>query len=736
MRVRCSITLPLILMFQAVLPAPAQANWESIAKAASDLRAPDCYVLVSSPPALEFQWYGEDPLAEADLREFRRVTLELESAEALAKIKGGPGWVLFNPKGERVDDGVGVPTPSRIRETMEKAGWKPLREALQEHLRRHPGDGQAQVELAFLLARHGRDRKYAGTLSRAWVERLRGELLPPLRALADTPELEQGLAEARPQPFGPTVAALWVAELDKDPEIGDAVKRLFAVVPPQLARDPENRSLWVVRDYSHREGDGTEDGPTFLASLEGVPGQPWPPTFLETYLQGWYRKDPVRLAIAATGMVDQNLKPSLVARLGRPQIIQTLETWGELHLEGLVRLRQMDEALAYLGWMRVQSGRAWPQVSSRLSKALQLVAAEDGSGPKGEETLEYLLSAAQKVLLQTALATAPLPDPSLPTSEPLRLALLDGESFKRPWEELQRHPALALWDATEVSWVSLRPKEIDHLKGRYSWPSGVRWVLLQGDQMLVSQAGFPTIQTIESALWAQGIPQLEILGAWIKAHPDRMDARRGRVRLLQPRLPNPTLERIFLEDLEALEAAPGPLNFKPDPDLWGPVARRIIFRLTERISHWPFQEANWKAYVAWTGLIQKPPPPVSVLAGIETFPYQLGVRVPGPLPAAISLGVVKSLEDQNRFLEVDAWMQILWERGLKSWLSTWVSLPALPSKSSGGWLDRAAPDVQKLFAVWGRALRKSGRTKALGSLRWELESLKPGLGNLLGGESH
>ncbi len=732
MRERLSSTLPIVVLVCSAFPSQAQDGWESVVRAASSMRAPDCFILVSSPPVLQFNWYGADPLAEADLRELRRVTLEEEPARAIARIKDGAGWALFNPKGERVSDGSGVPNPARIRESMEQAGWKPLRESLQEHLKRHPGDGQAQVELTFLLARHGRDRKYAGTLSKAWVERLSGDLIPTLRALADTPDLPQGLAEARPQPFGPTLAALWVAELDQDPGMGDAIRRLFAVVPPQISRDPENQILWTVLDFMRQQSKGTEDSGDLLASLEGVPGRPWPPIFLGEHIRSWYRKEPVQLAAAASDLMAQNLKADLVAHLGRPQVIQTLETWGELRLEGLLLQGQFDEALAYIGWIRIQAGKSWLEVSAKLTKDLHLVKSEENSDQWESEIREFPLSTEKRASLQASLSTEPLPDQPLPTLEPLRLVLLNGDSMKNPWEVLRRHPTLVAWDATELSWAPLTPVEAECLRNRYAWPSGPRWVLLQGEQVLTSQAGFPKIQTLENAMWAQGASRLEFLSTWIKTHPDRVDARSQRINLIRPRLPNPTLERIFLQDLEALEAAPGPLNFQPDLELWGPVARRIVSRLSERIFHWPFHERTWKAYVDWAGLMPALPRPDSVLATLETFPYQLGAQLPGPLPAPVSLAVVEALSAQNRFLEVDAWMHILWERGLKSWLSKWASMPPLPKQDSGGWLDRAAPEVQRMISDWGGAMRNMGRTQELKSLRWELESMRPGLGSLLG----
>lgn len=722
--------------FPAILLMVGLSLWaedpsERLSKAASDLRAPDCFVLLSSPPGLRFNWFGEDPLSKADFRELRRVTLGGETVATLNKLRGGPGWVLFDPTGILIDEGSGIPNPAKIRERMEKCGWSPLRESLRKHLNLHPEDGQARVEFAFHLARQGRERKYAGTLGLSWIERLRGELLPELRALSDTPGLDKGLAEAQPQPFGPTVAALRVAEMDKDPEIGDAVKQLFSVVPKLLARDPESRILWSVRKFARREGGDSEDGPALLASMEGVPGSAWPPHFLANHVRKWYRNDPTMLAEVGRTQVQPNLHPSFIARWGLPHVLKTLETWGELHLEGLLLQGKFEESLAYLNWMRLQTGRHWPDLGTTLTKVLHLIAPESRNGsPTKEIGLPW--SPIQKKEFLDSLSSVPLPDPILPSLEPLRLVLLDGGFYKEEWGRLRAHPALATWDASELIWTPLKQEEERRLIERYEWPSMVRWVLLKGDQVLASQAYFPTIDTIQNALTAQGPCRLDILNAWIKSHPDRMDGRRTRMDLVRSRIPNPDLERVFLDDLEALEVGPGPLRFKPNPDLWEPSARRIASKLAERISHWPFNEGAWKAYVEWSYLFTSLPRPSSVLDGLETFPRQLGVRLPGPIPAHLCQALVKMLEEQERFQEVDAWMQIVWDRGLKSWLRTWSSLPQLAPSSQGGWFDQAAPDVRSLLSSWGKSMEKTGRVKAKESIRWELDSIKPGLGMLLG----
>lgn len=727
------LKMPVLLCLLAV-SSSAQEPWAEVRQAVLEGRAPDCFTLIATDARLTFAWYGGNPLEAAHGRELRLLSVEKGKAgETLTRILKGPGWALFDPAGNRLAEGTGLPTPEKVQALMEGAGWKSLREGLKAHLRLHPEDGQAWLELAYDLTRQARESELAGSFSKEHKARLSEELRPCLQRLLEIPGSETTWREPRPQPFAPMLASLFIAKLNQDPGVRDSVKRLQEAVPKLLAQDPDSRILWLSTYFLEAPDEpslGMKIRRDLLSALDPLPERPWPPLFLADYLVG-FSLDPEETFRAATAALATSLGPRMAARLGRDHVVQALGAWGSTQLQSLLLQRKADEAIALLASLRTQAGRGWRQVAARLGEAISEVTGQmDSTADKDEQRL---VPRSQEETLRRTLREPPVADPPAPEPTTLRVALLEPASEALPWGRLQIHPALAPWGPAELSWRPLEKTETARLRERHGWPQGQRWLMMQKDQVLASGPGMPTVNVIEAALRSQGAPELEVLGAFIKTHPERLDARRARLAMVRPRLPNPRLEEIFLEDLEASGEPIGPLLFEPNPALWVPVARRVGLRVAEQLRHWPFGSSAWASFASWSrhdGRLQRP---AVLLASLEIWPRQSGQRLPGPLPVAASRAVVEVLRTQGRFEDLDAWMQVLWDGGLETWMTQWAALPPLGRHQQGGPQDRVAPEVKQMMSAWGEALSKRGKKSRLSALGQHLEALRPGLSALLSG---
>jgi len=726
--------LVLTLLFAIGACASAQDSWASIQQAVVAERAPDAFTLVATGIPLKFSWYGEHPLGAAHGRELRLLSFDKgRAAESLSLIMQGPGWALFDPLGNRIAEGNGAPTPDKVQELMKGAGWRPLREGLEAHLRLHPEDGQGWLELAYDLTAQARNAALAYISSADLKARISQELQPCLETLMKIPDSAATWREPRPQPFAPMLASIYLARLNQEPAMEEVLQRLQAAIPRLLSQDPDSRILWVTTYFMSTQQDptlGMKVRKDLLAALEPLPDRPWPPTFLAEYLVGFFQDPEETFRIAGTALT-RSLEPRMAAKLGRAQVVQALGAWGSTQLQCLLLQRKLEEANALIASLRVQSGKGWPQVSARLGEAISEVVGQMDAGK--EEGDQGLVTRVQEISLRQTLREPSPADPQAPEPTTLRLALLESASNALDWGKLQIHPLLTPWSSGELSWQPLTKSESATLSERHGWPKGQRWLLLQKNQVLASGAGMPTEEEVEAALRSQGAPELEVLGAFIKAHPERLDARRARLALVRPRLPNPRLEELFLEDLEVSGEPIGHLPFEPNPALWAPVTRRVGVRIAEQLHHWPFSSSAWASYASWSRYDARLQRPAALLSNLEIWPRQLGQRLPGPLPVAASRAVVEVLRTQWRFEELDAWMQALWDGGLETWMTQWAALPALSRRQRGGPLDRVAPEVGKMISAWGEALSKQGKKPRLAALGQRLEALRPGLSALLSG---
>ncbi len=703
------------------LTAFAQDPWAPVQEALRDQRAAGRFLVAGAGIDLGQQWILKDEVVSAiQVSQLGQKMLTGTASQQLKTLLQGPGWALFAPDGRRLAEGSGTPEPARIREEMAKAGWTWIRDDLKAHLARRPEDGQAWVELAIDLTRQVQQGWVSGTDQNIpMVPERRKAFLAELEAamagLAKVPELEQAWLQAPRQSLVFVTLFLGMSEFRKDPQVKPLLDRIAAPFMELARRDPENGRIWDFF-FSLRVPDETT---TFRESFElmeqlgGVPGRPWPPLRSQSdVLTGLLQDREVTLQRAEQWLA-ANLAPDLARRLGRGHVLDALKVWGDLRFVALVHLGRAEEARRSLEDLRSMAGSQWPQVAEAFRGHVFLKPGESGEEP--------LLTAVQQQAVHTLLNQPPLPDrPFLPL-QPLRLAMV-GPADPLVWGKLQADPLMDPWDPSELSWKPLTKAESERLAGHRGW------VLLKGEERLASGGGLPTAAALDVVLRQHGRPRLEAMDAYLKAHPERLDARRERVSQLSVRMPHPRLEPRLVEDLEALAAS---FNVPPisDASAWKPTAKRVCERLGERIRHWPFHDEAWQAYVDWSALAPGATRLGTLLEGLDAWPRLRGNLLPGSLPTAVSLAVARKLGAAGRWEELRGWGDALWRKGLQAWLRHSASIPLSDKGSSA--FDRNLGDVRQLLSWHGKALRQLGKTTEGETLRQELEVLRTGLGTAL-----
>lgn len=703
------------------LAASAQDPWAPVLEALRDQRAPGRYLVAGVGIDLGPEWILKDEVVSAlQVSQLGQRVLKGAPGQQLQALLKGPGWALFAPDGRRLAEGPGTPDPARIREAMAKDGWTWLREDLKTHLARHPEDGQAWVELAMDLTRQAQQGWVPGTdthLSMPPERRARflGELEAAVAGLLKVPEGEQAWLQAPRQSVVFVTLFLGVSEFRMDPQVRQLVDRLAAPFAELASRDPENERIWNVFYSLHAPDETTtwREAGELMEQLGPVPGRPWPPLGTSFNLALRFGEDQEALAVAAKAWIEGNLTPELRRRLGRNHEREVLKAWGATGLGSLIALKRLDEAVQWIQWLRSLAGAQWPAVREKVLRDSEPVGGN--REPFGD------LTPAEATRLRDALAQPPLPDRPLPPFLPLRLASV-GLPDSLAWGRLQADPLLDPWEPSELSWKPLSKAEAARFEGHQGW------VLLRGEERLASGAGMPTAQQLNAALRQHDPPRLEVLDAYLKAHPGRLDARRERIAALTNRMPHPRLEGRLVEDLESLA---GTFKAPPvsDASVWRPAAKRVCAQLRERLRCWPFHDQAWAAYGDWCALDPSAPRPGALLEGLEAWPRLRGILQPGPLPVAVSLAMARKLGTAGRWEELRGWGDALWRMGLQSWLRQGVGIPSVEKGTSS--FDTNLLQVRQLLAWHGQALAMLGKTAEREARRQELESLRPGLGTAL-----
>lgn len=673
-------------------------------------------------------------------REFIGADFEDGEAQAWAARLGwklGPHWLLLSPEGEPLLSGTESPDPARLLDAMRGTGWRSRFELRDQFLREHPDNGDAWGEAEYDAARFASHR--------AVVEH---------RLRAPDPRADQGLElddmDKRPTPpdqdqaqWGPAVFALngllgvegWSDQQDlffgvtalrvggvkNSALMRDPLRRLRQGTEAALRRHPSDYMLWAAWNALW-ELSPDSDPQALLQSLDGAPRQPWPPLASADSVGEAFvaKQDWTGLESIASQAYAQAMDPLVRLYQGDGFVERMISSWGFWRVLALAKQRREVEAQGVVKELRSLSGSRWPvYADTRFAPSLEFYLGK-------EDALVKSLWAAR------GEKTPPDP-PKLAPPLALHLALVGHPAWERDWNGYATQSAFDAWEPSEeVSWVPLKPQDERALRARLGWGSEPHWILLRGDGLLASSTALPTPAFLADRLRAEGLPYLEQLDAFIRTHPDHLEAREARMELLRRRMPNERLEATLLDDARATlkpflqsEQAHLPVAWTPRKELWEPVARRMVPELEARLQRWPERVELWEAWLDWAEASKQRPSPTRFMQGLSIWKTRIRGGA-GPLRDQVLAAVSKHLTDEARWQDLAEWCQAFWEGGVRDELAR-LALP-LPV---GGRRDRERRGEQvelytrALLAPYRLALEKLGRDAQLRTFLEEVKTVDP-----------
>ncbi len=732
----------LVLLAASSLLAQAPDAWETLL---SRLRLrpnrQGAYQFLSR--GWEFEGAWRQDLALTRLRASGELSfLQLDEAQGKSLwskqhwTSGESHWAVLGPALDIVAVGTTPPTAESLLQTMREAGWKPQWERRESFLREHPENGEAwqdlfteSLEVAMTSAED--DPAPAKTEEEikppdAEKDQARfGEVDRALRGLLEVDGWDQyfefrvGLEEgARGFPQSSLLQPVIV--------------KMRRGVEDALKARPGDERLWSA----WAELAGPSDSPeALLASLDPAPHQPWPPLDAAEPLALAYRRnrDWVGLAHTAEAAMTQALQPLVIQAVGADSERSlvwhrsfVVSTWGPLRVEALLHLGRRQDAVAALEECRTLSGRSWRRVQQAFSKINLL-----------EGDLAKLYRESDQRALMDVLKQPASKDEAPPAAPPpLRLAVQGDPYWKVDFIQLQQDPLFDVWKpGRDLVWEHLSEAEARVFKDRGEGGAD-RWVLLRGHELLSSGGELPTPEVLSDLLRAQGgAPYLAELDAFIRAHPDHVEARSQRISEVYSRAQTRGLEKRLLADFTRIRAAASfPKDWKPDTELWAEAAKKMLPQLEGDVRRWP-ATGPIHAWVTWAALSPAHPGPGSLLRSLAIWKNSRAERDPlrtGPLNIFTTGRISEYLETQKDWASLADWCQALWELGWREALPRYLK-PAPGQKEAPMPMMRWFLDVpfRRILQPWAEAFRKLGRNEELKQLALELDLLQPGLARRL-----
>ena len=699
------------------------------------------YQFLSAGVEFEGPWRGSPELMR--LRVSGELSfLQLDEAQTKAlwsRQRWSPGesrWVILGPDLSIVGSGTAHPTAESLLQALRDAGWKPQSERREAFLREHPDNGNAWQDL---FTESLRVALLSGDEEGAEPEKSKGVKAPdPEKDQARFGEVERALrglmdVEGWEDYFEFSVGLDEGARgFQESALLQPMVSKMRGSLEGSLKARPGDWRLWSA----WTELAGPADSPeALLASLEPAPRQPWPPLEAAEPLALAYRRnqDWVGLERCAAAAMTQALQPLVLqaseegsAAYNRASVAAA---WGPYRVEALLRLRRPHDALTVLEECRALGGRWW--------RRLQLAFSKGTFGGDVEKILsDEDVRALKEIFKQPALKDAPPPAAPLP----LRLAVQGRPEWGPDFLNLQRGAAFDVWKpGRELVWDHLSAAEAATFRDRGEGGED-RWLLLRGAELLASGGEIPFADTLSEVLRAHGLPYLAELDAFIKSHPDHAEARGQRVAEVSSHPQTLGLERRLLADFTRTRSgAIFPKDWKPDPELWAPAAKKILPGLEAELRRWPTSTKLWQAWVSWAALHASHPKPGALLRSVAVWKnvrQERSFQGTGPLALEGVMSVSEFLQAKKDWEGLADWCRALWDLGWREALPRFLN----PNPRLAQGLREAPPQVTRfltdyafriLLVPYADALRNLGRTEELRQLALELDLLQPGLAKRL-----
>lgn len=561
--------------------------------------------------------------------------------------KEGPHWILLGRDGAIADEGTDLPKGEYLQSRLQAMGITMEWDALEQFLRLHPDNGSAlrrRLSISTSLARRRfqnlRDQGKVDTpkfSTESWVPGFqpaatREQALPDAwcREVEDTLQRLNQL----PDPWrmgGSNLFQFWLDLYGKTLSTGVRVElaRLSGSILEAWRHRPHSGRDWLQTGQEEGMGlgpfwmscEGASRPSDELPELPGLtpsPGRFWPHQEFLLSLP-WPQPD------------GSNAKEilSLLDRL--PTEVEGSHLWNDSWSEWLqfrysvcirqvmawVSLGRWQEAALALHEGRRNSGKQWGERASYLSDRISKSANPDSTG-KGDAPAKVQPPEAFLDVLRLPALEAPTPPPQ---PAPLRLLGWGQPDWLTPWEALRSTPALAPWGAGELTRES--PGEADTAKLTHAGFPAVGWAVFQGDATLVARGeNAPDVAVLAMQLRSVAPSHIHLLDDFIARHPEHLDARKDRLALLRARMPQPALESRLMEDAARTFH---PLDFGPDApwisdlDGWRAQARKMVPELDSLLRRWPDNAGLWRAWIAWSAFLAKPPSVLGYASGLSVY---------------------------------------------------------------------------------------------------------------------
>ncbi|MFN7957683.1 MAG: hypothetical protein U0P46_05060 [Holophagaceae bacterium] len=629
----------------------------------------------------------------------------------------GPHWILLDREGKVLDEGRLAPSSATLRHHLAAAGRTPAWESLDRFLEQHPDHGEAlQQRMAFALRAARlrlsalRERGLAESVQVSrdshWPVIIQAKAKNAVAAAGLAREVGETLRKLNQIPDAWRGDWSWFSTwLDwQGPVDPDSFRRELGAFQEGIyeawRRGPHARGaprfedgagwfglveIWMacenLREVRPRYSD--------IFGLTPSPGRVWPSTDL-------LRTASVRALMRGQA---QELLTFLDGLEAEPrgsdweEWLTTRQTVCYWRTVALAQLGRWPEAASALQELRRWAGTWWKNMAGVLKSIF---------GPPSEGgTASPRPGGAPQPFLD--LLAQPSPEPPLaPAPKPLRFLVWDRPPRADRWKVLRQASPLGDWGAEELK--DEVPTETDTAYLRRAGLPARGWAVFRGTADLIARGeDLPEPRTLALQLASVAPARLQVLDAFIRQHPDHVDARRDRFSLLRSRMPRPEFEDRLMEDARL---AGIPLDFGPEADWirnvegWRSSARRALPDLEAALRRWPGNAELWRQWMGWSAFLPVPPSALALSESLAVFGSRSEWKA--KLPVAVHKAIAAEFLRKRRFDEMADWF-----------LEAWTGVLARTLESRNNPPLEARPQDTVIYESLGAALKPLGRTREL-----------------------
>lgn len=644
----------------------------------------------------------------------------LRQVEAARGWDQWPHWILLDQEGKVLDEGRVLPSGAALRDHLAATGGTPAWEALNRFLEQHPDHGEAlqqrirfACQMARLRLRALRERGLAEGVQvvvagSRWPIIVPPKAKDPAAAAGLAREVGESLRMLNRLPDAWRGDWMWLrlwldlqGSIDPDSfrsELSvfqDGIFEAWRQSPHAGSTFPFSdgagslslAEIWMACE-SLRDARSSYSG---AFGLTPMPGRIWPSTDL--------------LNTTSAGALQRGQATELLARLdgleaeppqGTHRGERVAFRWVTCHWRtvALAQLGRWPEAASTAQELRRWAGTSWGEVAGVLRYYF--------GPPPGDRPTEPVKPGVAPQSFLDLLALPPLEPPPAPAPKPLRFLIWGRPAWAEGWKALRQMPPLGDWATDELR--DEVPAEADEAYLQRLGLPAAGWAVFRGTtELLVRGDGPPDPRTLALKLGAVAPSRLQVLDAFLRQHPDHLDARRERFALLRPRMPQPEFEERLMEDA-ALAGIP--LDFGPEASWirnvegWRSRARRVLPEVEAALHRWPGNAALWRQWVGWSAFLSPRPSALAMAEDLSIFGNRSEWKAGQPVAAhkAIAAEFLRS----RRYEDMADWFLEAWEGVLARTLHSRTNPP-----------PEARPQDAVIYESLGAALKPLGRTAGL-----------------------